>query len=58
MRIELNCAVCGSNRFTLDHAAADDSHVACDECGHQIGTMGELKKRVADEVLRHSAPAR
>ena len=54
MRIELNCAACGSNRFTLDQEAEDACHVECDDCGHQIGTLGELKQKVAALVLSHS----
>lgn len=55
MRIELNCAVCGKNSFNLGHGAADDSVIRCNACGHEIGTMAELKQRVAEEVLRHAA---
>ena len=55
MRIELNCAVCGKNSFNLGHGAADDSAICCKSCGHEIGTMAELKQRVAEEVLRHAA---
>ena len=51
MRIELNCAVCGSNRFSLDRYDEDESKVSCEDCGHEIGTLQELKKRVADEVV-------
>lgn len=54
MRIELNCAMCGNNRFALDGEIADDCHVECADCGHKIGTMAELKQRVAAEVLKRS----
>lgn len=54
MRIELNCAVCGKNSFNLAHGGADDSAICCNGCGHEIGTMAELKQRVAKEVLRHA----
>jgi DNA-directed RNA polymerase subunit RPC12/RpoP len=54
MRIELNCAACGNNHFALDGEIADDVHIACADCGHRIGTMGELKQRIADEVLKRS----
>jgi uncharacterized Zn finger protein len=55
MRIELNCAVCGQNRFTIIQSVKDDAMVRCSDCGHEIGTMEELKERVAAEVLRRSS---
>jgi DNA-directed RNA polymerase subunit RPC12/RpoP len=54
MRIDLKCRECGSNRFNLDQDADDDANVECDECGHKIGTVGQLKRQVAEEVLRRS----
>ena len=54
MKIELNCAVCGENKFDLREDHANDAHVYCAVCGHEIGTLAELKERVADEVLRRS----
>lgn len=54
MRIELNCAACASNNFEFGGAQTDDCIIVCADCGHVIGTMGELKRRLADEVIRHS----
>jgi hypothetical protein len=54
VRIELNCAVCGENRFNLDGGMADDTFVCCDVCGHKVGTLAELKERIAAEVLKRS----
>jgi uncharacterized Zn finger protein len=54
MRIEINCAVCGSNNFELADAQTDACTVSCADCGHIIGTMGELKAKLAEEVLRRS----
>ena len=51
MRIELNCAECGGNRFTIIEGMRHDAIVLCAECGHRVGTMADLKDRVADEVL-------
>ena len=51
MRIELNCSQCGDNRFTIVQAIKDNAVVRCSECGHVIGTMDELKERVAGEVI-------
>ena len=57
MRIELNCAVCGENRFNLGDVLEGDAIVLCSACGHEIGTLAELKERIATEVLRRaSAP--
>lgn len=55
MRIELNCAKCGQNSFTIIRGMGDDAMVTCSDCGHKIGTMGELKERVANEVIRRVA---
>jgi uncharacterized Zn finger protein len=57
MRIDLKCAQCGGNWFNLEAGQADDARVTCAECGHLIGTMAELKERVAAEVVKHSAKA-
>jgi len=57
MRIELACAECGNNHFTLDEARTDLCIVRCRDCGHEIGTLAELKARVAEEVFRRSTPA-
>ena len=54
MKIELNCAVCGSNNFELGGAQTDDCSIACGECGHVIGTMRELKSKLAEEVMRRA----
>jgi DNA-directed RNA polymerase subunit RPC12/RpoP len=56
MRIDLNCAQCGKNRFALHGDIADDTQIECESCGHKIGTMAELKARVAEEVLKRSSP--
>ena len=54
MRIEIKCAKCGSNRFSIDGAAADDTRIRCEDCNHELGSLGELKERVASEVLERS----
>jgi DNA-directed RNA polymerase subunit RPC12/RpoP len=58
MRIELNCAECGDNQFGLQEDHADHAYVYCANCGHEIGTLAELKERVAEEVVRRSVAAR
>lgn len=55
MRIELNCVECGRNRFNLAEASEDDTRIRCYFCGHEIGTMGELKQRLVDEVMKRSS---
>jgi len=57
MRIELSCAICGSNRFSLDSSITDQSLIACEDCGHEIGTLASLKERVAEEVLQRAGPS-
>jgi hypothetical protein len=58
MRIELKCAQCGENQFDLREDHADHALVYCAGCGHEIGTLAELKERVADEVIRRSVATR
>jgi DNA-directed RNA polymerase subunit RPC12/RpoP len=55
MRIDLNCAECGKNRFNLGDGTEDDSLIRCYFCGHEIGTMRQLKGRLAAEVLKRAA---
>lgn len=54
MRIDLKCAACGGNNFELGDAESDNCSVACAECGHVVGTLGQLKTKLADEVMRRS----
>lgn len=54
MRIEISCSACGSNRFSLTEASSDSSVVSCNDCGHEIGTLGDLKQKIADEVMRRA----
>jgi uncharacterized Zn finger protein len=54
MRIELNCAHCGGNRFDVDKVDSDDSLIRCQDCGHLIGTLASLKDQFEAEVIRAS----
>lgn len=54
MKIEIDCAACGSNNFQLNEVQTDDCVVSCADCGHVLGTMGELKEKLAEEVIRRS----
>ena len=51
MRVELACAACGGNNFSIDEAEADSCEVHCGDCGHRIGTLAELKEKVEQLVL-------
>ena len=57
MRIDIKCAACDGNNFKLDDEFEENAQVACDDCGHEIGSMAELKKKLADEVMRRARPA-
>ena len=57
MRVELNCAECGDNRFTIIQAINNGTVVHCSKCGHEIGTIDELKERVAAEVMKRTRSA-
>ena len=54
MRIELACAVCGKNRFAFPQDGGDSAIVACEDCGHVVGSMAELKLAVAEAVISRS----
>jgi hypothetical protein len=51
MRIHLSCRACGGNSFAIDDAEGDASTIGCRECGHVIGTLGQVKAQVARQVL-------
>lgn len=52
MRVELSCAECGENNFSLDEAVSDQTQIICRNCGHEVGTFGHVKELVLAE-LRH-----
>ena len=58
MRIELNCAKCGDNSFKILEGMGDDAVIRCADCNHIIGTMAELKERVANEVMKRVEASR
>jgi hypothetical protein len=41
--------------FNLYEGHETHSRISCMACGHEIGTVLELKDRVAEEVLKHAA---
>jgi hypothetical protein len=57
MKVELACGECGGNDFAIDEARSDSCQVHCGDCGHRIGTLAELKERVAQTVLAAARPA-
>ena len=48
MHIDLKCAVCGGNNFRIDEAENDLSAIDCYDCGHEVGTWGQIKVRILD----------
>ncbi len=54
MRIELSCSACGQNRFSFPEGTGDDAIVTCADCGRPVGTLGQLKERVAETVLNRA----
>ena len=54
--IDLSCGQCGGNRLDIPALATDDSPVVCEDCGHALGSLGELKTRVERAVLRRDEP--
>lgn len=57
MKIELNCAECGNNRFSYPEKLKNESVIICQDCGHEIGTIEHLKELVAEEVISRSSRA-
>ena len=55
MTIDLSCGTCGSNRIAFNQAVTDACVVVCEDCGGSIGTYGELKQAVTEQLAR--APA-
>lgn len=55
MKIELNCARCGGNRFEYPLVLKDDSVITCADCGHEVGTVAQLQQKLIEELERHSA---
>jgi uncharacterized Zn finger protein len=57
MRIELACAECGKNNFAFPDGGGDNAIVSCGDCGHILGSMGDLKQAVAEAVITKSRKA-
>ena len=58
MRIQLTCAKCGDNSFKILEGMGDDAVIRCADCNHVIGSMAELKERVANEVMKRVEASR
>jgi len=54
MKIELNCAVCGGNHFIYPLKFTSTSVITCADCGHNVGTVAELQRKVMDQL--HGPP--
>lgn len=52
LKIDLSCGACGSNRIDIPAQAQDDGPVLCGDCGHRLGSLGDLKSQVERAVLR------
>ena len=52
MRVDLSCAICGGNNFSLDEAESDNSQIVCRDCGHEVGTFGRVKELLLAELRR------
>ena len=58
LKIDLSCGECGSNRIHIPAQAGDDGVVVCEECGHALGSLAQVKTRVEQAVLRGRNDAR
>jgi predicted nucleic acid-binding Zn ribbon protein len=52
MAPEVTCEDCGGNRFRYPPSLNDDTLIVCEDCGQSVGSVGDLKARIAAEVLR------
>jgi DNA-directed RNA polymerase subunit RPC12/RpoP len=50
MRIELSCAKCGGNHFDYPLVLTDDAEITCADCGHEIGTVADLQRKVVAQL--------
>lgn len=55
--VEIHCAACGSANYSLPDGTADDSPVACNDCGRRLGSIADLKAEMLEQALAHSAEA-
>jgi hypothetical protein len=55
MTPKLNCGNCGSDRFAYPFKVTDDSTIDCQDCGATVGTVAELRVRVASQIAHGSA---
>lgn len=58
MRIYFSCAECGKNRFSLTDAESDACMVRGEDCGHDVGTLAELKRYFSAAVTQQAATRR
>lgn len=56
MRIELSCSSCGGNRFRYPPNGNGENVVICEDCGHVVGTLEELKQKVEWAVMQRLGP--
>ena len=54
MTLVLSCRVCGSNRIGFNDAVSDACEVLCEDCGRLVGTYGELKQAVTEQLAHGS----
>lgn len=52
LKIDLSCGECGSNCLDIPATAGDESPIVCEECGHALGSLADVKTRVEQAVLR------
>jgi len=50
MKIDLRCRECSGNHFRIDTAQHDEAIITCQECGHQVGTLAEVKQQVIAQI--------
>lgn len=55
--VEIHCAGCGSANYSLPDGAGDDAAVLCNDCGRRLGSIGDLKAEMMEQLLSHSAEA-
>ncbi len=57
--IDIRCDNCRGNNVSIPIHGGDDTEVDCEDCGAELGTLGDLKTIVSLQVLgrKRAAPA-
>jgi hypothetical protein len=56
--VDLHCEKCGSSNISMPDLDADnDAPLTCNDCGEDLGSIGELREEVHKQMMDRSAQA-